>query len=97
MSIPVPLERLREALAERGAHAYLLTGARTTRVRMRCISPLRWEGDALVVAGAGKRTTTNAAARPGVSLLAPVRAADDYSLIIDGTARVVDGGEVRAS
>jgi hypothetical protein len=92
MSIPVPLERLRQALAERGAHGYLLTvsdDARPHAVHL----PLQWEGDALVVAGAGKRTTANAAARSGVSLLSPVRTADDYSLIIDGTARVVDGGE----
>jgi hypothetical protein len=48
---------------------------------------VRWEGDALV-AGVGKRSAANAAARPAVSLLYPVRADDDYSLIVDGSAVV---------
>jgi hypothetical protein len=36
----------------------------------------------------GKRSADNAAARPTVSLLFPVRADDDYSLIVDGAAVV---------
>jgi hypothetical protein len=49
--------------------------------------PLRWDGDSLV-ADVGRRTAANAATRPLVSLLLPVRRDDDYSLIIDGTAAV---------
>jgi hypothetical protein len=45
------------------------------------------EGDALVVV-AGGRTTHNAAVRPLVSLL---WADAEYSLIVDGTATVVEG------
>lgn len=92
MSIPVPVERLREALAERGDAAYLLTVSDEARAHA-VHAPIRWEGDVLVVE-AGKRTLANAAARPGVSLLASVRSPGDYSLIIDGTA-VVAGGEIR--
>ena len=92
MSIPVPVERLREALAERGDAAYLLTVSDEARPHAVHV-PLRWDGDALVVE-VGKRTAANAAARPGVSLLCPVREPADYSLIIDGTAAVV-GSELR--
>jgi len=92
MSVPVPVERLREALAERGNAGYLLTVSDESRPHAVHV-PLRWEGDALVVE-VGKRTAANAAARPGVSLLCPVREPADYSLIIDGTAVVV-GSELR--
>lgn len=92
MSIPVPVERLREALAERGNAAYLLTVSDEARAHA-VHAPVRWDGDVLVVEG-GKRTCANAAARSGVSLLAPVRSPGDYSLIIDGTAVVVDA-EIR--
>lgn len=94
MSIPVPVERLREALAERGDAAYLLTVSDEARAHA-VHAPVRWDGDVLVVE-AGKRTLANAAARPGVSLLAPVRSPGDYSLIIDGTA-VVAGSEIRVT
>lgn len=86
MSIPVPLERLRAALAERGGNAYLLTVADDARPHAVHI-PVRWEGD-ILVAEVGKRSAANAAARPSVSMLCPVRAEGDYSLIVDGTAVV---------
>ncbi|MEW6271198.1 MAG: hypothetical protein AB1689_18100 [Thermodesulfobacteriota bacterium] len=45
-----------------------------------------WDGDVLAVE-VGARSAANAAARPAaVSLLYPARTADDYSLIIDGSA-----------
>ncbi len=37
----------------------------------------------------GKRSADNAASRPSVSLLCPLRGDGDYSLIIDGAAAVV--------
>lgn len=91
MSIPVPLERLRAAIDERGAGAYLLTVSDDGRPHAVHV-PTHWEGDALA-AEAGRRTTANAAARPQVSLLYPVRSADDYSLIVDGTAAVTTDRE----
>jgi hypothetical protein len=48
---------------------------------------VHWEGD-LLAADVGKRSAANAAARPVVSLLYPVRTDGDYSLIVDGTAVV---------
>lgn len=86
MSIPVPLERLRAALEERGGNAYLLTVSDDARPHA-VDGPVAWEGDRLA-ADVGKRSAANAAARPGVSLLYPVRADGDYSLIVDGTAAV---------
>ena len=84
MSIPVPLDRLRAALEERGGNAYVLTVSEDGRPHVvRCTA--RWEGDALA-ADVGSRSAANAAARPMVSLLYPVRFDGDYSLIVDGSA-----------
>ena len=93
MSVPVPLLRLRAAVEERGASGYLLTVSDDGSPHA-VHTPLRWEGD-VIVAEVGKRSAANAAARPSVSLLFPVRAEGDYSLIVDGTAAVApgDGGQ----
>jgi hypothetical protein len=91
MSIPVALDELRAALRERGASAYLLTVGDDARPHA-VHTPVVWEGDALV-AEVGKRSAANAAARPAVSLLYPVRVEGDYSLIIDGSAVVVAGAD----
>jgi len=93
MSVPVPLEKLRAALAERGGGAYLLTVADDARPHAVHV-PVSWDGEALA-AGVGKRTAANAAARSSVSLLYPVRSEGDYSLIVDGTARVAADGDSR--
>jgi hypothetical protein len=73
-----------QALARERSHAYVVTvsedGAPHT-----VYAPVRWERDGLV-ADVGARTAANAAARPAVALLYPVRADGDYSLIVDGTA-----------
>lgn len=86
MSIPVPLDGLRAALAERDRRAYLLTVADDGRPHAVHV-PVRWQGDALA-AEVGKRSAANAAARRSVSLLYPVRENGDYSLIVDGSAVV---------
>jgi Pyridoxamine 5'-phosphate oxidase len=91
MSIPVPVESLRAAIAERGAVAYLLTVSDDGRPHA-VHGPLAWDGDELA-ADVGKRTAANAAARPSVSLLFPVRTDGDYSLIVDGTAAIAPGGD----
>lgn len=88
MSIPVAVEELREALRERGDTAYLLTVTDDGSPHAVHLS-LRWQDDVLAME-VGKRTAANAAARPVVSLLCPVRSAGDYSLIIDGTAVVAE-------
>src|ERR1043166_466237 len=89
MSVPIPLLRLRAAIEERGASGYLLTVCDDGSPHA-VHAPVRWEADA-IVADVGKRSAANAAARPSVSLLFPVRAESDYSLIVDGTAAVTPG------
>lgn len=93
MSVPVPLLRLRAAVEERGASGYLLTVCDDGSPHA-VHAPIRWEGDAIVV-DVGRRSAANAAARPSVALLFPVRNEGDYSLIVDGTAIVTssDGGQ----
>lgn len=91
MSIPVPLEGLRAALQERGGSAYLLTVADDARPHAVHV-PVRWLGDVLA-AEVGRRSAANAAARPSVSLLFPLRADGDYSLIVDGSAVVASGDD----
>ena len=86
MSIPVPMEGLRAAVEERGHRAYVLTVSEDGRPHA-VHGPVRWEGDVLL-AEVGRRSVANATARPSVSLLYPVRADGDYSLIVDGTAAV---------
>lgn len=90
MSIPVSLEGLRGALAERPAGAYLLTVTDDGRPHAVHVA-VEWDGDRLAVA-VGKRSAANAAARPSVSLLFPLRTDGDYSLIVDGTASSAAGG-----
>jgi len=87
MSIPVPLDRLRDALEERGGRAYVLTVCDDGRPHV-VHGVVRWEGDVLA-AEVGGRSAANAVTRPSVSLLYPVRSAGDYSLIVDGSAAVV--------
>jgi len=95
MSIPLALDGVRAALAERGNTAYLLTVADDARPHAVHLA-VRWLDGALAV-DVGARSAANAAARPSVSLLCPARADGDYSLIVDGTAVVTasaDGHQV---
>jgi hypothetical protein len=93
MSVPVPFERLRAAVEERGTNGYLLTVSDDGTPHAVHV-PVRWEDDA-IVAEVGKRSAANAAARPSISLLFPVRAEGDYSLIVDGTAVTAPGADGR--
>ena len=86
MSIPVPLEGLGAAIAERGPRAYLLTVSEDGRPHAVHVA-LAWDGDQLV-ADVGRRSAANVAARPALSLLYALRTSDDYSLIVDGNAVV---------
>src|SRR6185369_14055457 len=93
MSVPVPLDGLRAAIAERGDHAYVLTVADDGSPHA-VHATVMWDGDALV-ARVGKRTAANVDARPSVSLLYPLRSTTDYSLIVDGTATTVAEADAR--
>jgi hypothetical protein len=91
MSIPVPLERLRAAVTERGPNAYVLTVSDDGRPHA-VHAPVRWQGDVLAV-DVGRRSAANATVRPAVSLLFSIRTDDDYSLIVDGSAAVVSDAD----
>jgi hypothetical protein len=93
MSVPVDLAAVGEAMGGR-PHCYLLTVSDDGRPHAVAVAPTL-DGPELV-AVVGRRTATNAAARPAVSLLWPPAEPGGYSLIADGTA-TVDGGEVRVA
>lgn len=88
MSIPVELQALAEQVERFGPTPYLVTVNPDGRPHAVSVH-VGWRDDALVLR-AGRRTVSNAAERPAVTLLwAPV---DDeaFSLIVDGTAVVDD-------
>jgi hypothetical protein len=91
MSVPVLLGELAERIEEYGPSAHLVTVNDNGTPHVTSAN-VGWEGDELRV-GAGKRTGGNAASRPGLTLLWAARPGQDYSLIVDGEARVVDGGD----
>jgi hypothetical protein len=86
------LHRLKEAVAERGPGAYVLTVSSDGRPHAVYLN-VAWS-DGRVVAKVGNTTAANAKARPEISLLFPVRGADDYSFFVDGRATVESGGGV---
>ena len=91
MSIPVALERLHAEIRRYGPAPYLLTVSGDGRPHAVATAVI-WVGDALV-ATVGRRTASNAAERPLVSLLWPPTEAGGYSLIVDGTAALQGAGE----
>lgn len=84
MSVPVPVEALRERLAEFGDGAFLITTSAEGRVHVVSAAP-HFTRDNLVVA-AGRTTRANVAANPLVTLLWPRSPDGAYSLIVDGRA-----------
>ena len=82
---------MESVLRERGGQAYVVTVSEQGGPHAVYV-PVRWEHGALV-AEVGPTTARNAAARPRVSVLYPVRTDGEYSLIVDGAAIVEPGGE----
>ena len=80
------LDRLGEAIADRGPGAYVLTVSSDGRPHAVYLDVV-WN-DGRLVAEVGNSTAANAKARPEISLLFPVRAAGDYSFFVDGRASV---------
>jgi len=87
MSIKVELADLAEHVSPRGAGYLVTTGpdgrAHTTQVRFEL-------SGITLRAKAGRKTVRNIQAQPLVALLWPPESADDFNLIIDGTASAVD-------
>ncbi len=82
---------LEAVVRERGGHAYVVTVSDQGGPHAVWV-PVVWERGG-PVAEVGPTTARNAAARPRISLLFPVRTEGDYSLIVDGTAAAEPGGE----
>ncbi len=90
VSVPVEPSELRREVARYGPVAYLVTvSPEMTRPHVVSVT-VGWEGVALVCA-AGTRTAANIGSGADVTLFWPAPAGNDYSLIVDGLARVVDG------
>ncbi|MEM8904763.1 MAG: hypothetical protein AAGA17_11730 [Actinomycetota bacterium] len=90
MSIPVDLDALADAIAERGPVAYFLTGGPDGRPHA-THATVEVDGGLLRV-GAGRKTARNAGERPAVSFLWPPAEEGGYSMIVDGDA-VIEGDE----
>ena len=88
VSVPVSLDALRQAMADFGPLAFVVTAG--TDGHAHVVSAL--VPDTLVVS-AGRTTRRNATANPAITLVWPAPAGGQYSLIVDGTAVVDDGGE----
>jgi hypothetical protein len=91
MNDEIGLVALPIAVRERGPRAYVVTVSGDGYPHT-VQAAVQWEPDGLA-ATVGDRTAANAAARPHISLLYPVRSDEDYSLIVDGTAVVESGAE----
>lgn len=93
MSIPVELARLAETLT-RFRFAYLMTSSADAGApHVVAVTPA-FDGTTLTIDGLGRRTRANAEARPAVGLVWPPLTAAEYSLIVDGEARL-DGDTLR--
>ena len=88
--LTVDLSRLEAAVSERGPGAYVVTVTMDGRPHV-TYAPVRW-ADNRLTAEVGDQTARNAQARPTVTVLFPVRSADDYSLIVDGSATIEADG-----
>ena len=92
MSVPVELSELADKMRDFGSIAYLITTGDEGAPHVVSIV-LNWDGED-IAAAVGNRTQANARTRPDVTLLWPGTAGADYSLIVDGTARVTGDGRV---
>ncbi|MFZ4810967.1 MAG: pyridoxamine 5'-phosphate oxidase family protein [Ilumatobacteraceae bacterium] len=88
MSIRVAIEELEQALAEY-PWGYVLTVSDDGRAHVLAV-PTHYV-DGVLVAPIGRSTTVNVSERPDVSMLFPPASGTGYSLIVDGTATIVDG------
>lgn len=87
MSVKVDLADLGEHVTPRGA-GYLVTTGPDGRPHT---TQVQFELQGLTLrAPAGRKTIRNIEAQPLVALLWPPASADDFNLIVDGTATVVD-------
>ena len=89
MSIPVELPDLADAIA-RYRFAYLMSSSGEGQAPHVAAVAARLQGAELLIDGIGQRTRANLQQRPAVGLVCPPQSETEYSLIVDGQARVVD-------
>jgi hypothetical protein len=87
MTVPVGLEQLRSEAAKYGDAPYLLTVSDDGRPHAVSVRVSWQEGD--IELPGGSRSRSHAATRPEVTLLWPAIEDGGFSLIVDGSARVV--------
>ena len=88
MSVGVELDKLQDEVARFGVTPYLLTVSDDGKPHATAVT-VRWSGPDLV-AGVGKRSASNATARPDVTLLWAPFEPGGFTLLVDGTASVDD-------
>jgi hypothetical protein len=90
MSLPVPIDKLREEMGRFGP-AFLLTVTDDARPHAVAVAP-EWDGDRLRVS-AGRTSRRTAGDRADVTLLWPGPGTGAFSLIVDAVATVDDSAE----
>ena len=91
MSVPVSIERLREAMADFHRAPYFLTVSADGRPHAVAVE-VTWVGDALELS-AGRTSAANGGDRPLVSIVWPPDDVGGYSLIVDGVASLAPGAD----
>ncbi|HMC53314.1 MAG TPA: pyridoxamine 5'-phosphate oxidase family protein [Acidimicrobiales bacterium] len=87
MTVPVALSALAEQVESFEDVVYLVTVSQDTTPHVVSVTAT-WQGDELVV-GAGRHTSHNVEVNSRLTLLWPAPAGSPYSLIVDGSARLV--------
>jgi hypothetical protein len=95
MSVRVALHEIPAQIARFGPGAFLVTVGDDGRPHP--ASVLVTAGDAGLSMGGGRRTCTNVAARPDVTVLFAGPDADGFALLVDGRASVGGDGAVVVS
>lgn len=87
MSIPVEIDKLADALADRGA-GYLLTASADGRVKAVTVEPTLADG--VLRCPPSRGSARNLDAQPAATLLFPPTEPRGYTLLVDGTATADD-------
>lgn len=93
MSIPVPLDELAARLAQH-PWGYLVTVRDDGRAQSLAVPTQLVDG--ALVATVGRGTAANAIARPNVTMLFPGTTGEEFSVIVDGDARI-DGDRLEVT
>lgn len=87
MSIPVEIDKLADALADRGA-GYLLTASADGRVKAVTVEPTLVDG--VLRCPPSRGSARNLEAQPAATLLFPPGEPRGYTLLVDGTATATE-------